>query len=154
MKKKSKYKPRAIIYDAMHYILSGFKPLHQVDDECIKLKMRNHDAMLALSSGSGSIAVMNVLIDAMNMAEALARSCKLGIDWIDDINDASEALHSVAQRGLTTGRFVCKGPELTSLNLAMEVHDAQLDACTIAQLDSAVKLVRSEIQHKRARAIA
>lgn len=153
MKKKSKYKPRTIIADAMHYVLSGFKPLNQVDDEAVKLKIKNHDALLALSSGNGSVAVLDVLIAAINMSEALARSSKLGIDWIDDIAHASDALHSVAVRGLSTGRFVCKGPELTAINLGMEVHDAQLDACTVAQLDAALKLVVHEIRHKRAKVI-
>lgn len=153
MRKKSKYRPRAIITDALHYVLSGFKPLNQVDDEAVKLKIKNHDALLSLSSGNGSIEVLDVLIAAMNMAEAMIRTSKLGVEWATEIRQASESLHAVCVRGLNTGRFVCKGPELTALNIGMDVHDAQLDACTVAELDASLKLVKQEIRLKRATVI-
>jgi len=35
----------------------------------------------------------------------------------------------------------------------MDVHDAQLDACTVAELERALNLVEQEIRHKRARFI-
>jgi hypothetical protein len=35
----------------------------------------------------------------------------------------------------------------------MEVHDAQLDACTVAELESAIKFVYEAIKHRRARPI-
>lgn len=153
MRKKSKYKPRAIIADALHYVLSGFKPLSKVDDEAVKLKIKNHDALLSLSSGNGSIEVLDILIAAMNMAEAMIRTSKLGVEWASEIRQASESLHAVGVRGLNTGRFVCKGPELTALNIGMDVHDAQLDACTVAELDASLRLVKQEIRLKRATVI-
>ena len=39
------------------------------------------------------------------------------------------------------------------MNLAMDIHDAQLDSCTVAELERALHLVEQEIRHKRARII-
>jgi hypothetical protein len=50
-------------------------------------------------------------------------------------------------------RFVATGPELKAINLAMEIHDAQLDASTVRQLEQALDIVQEDIIYKRARAI-
>jgi hypothetical protein len=52
-----------------------------------------------------------------------------------------------------TGKFILSGPELNSLNLAMEVHDAQLQETTISQLERAMDIVEQDIRGKRARPI-
>ncbi len=59
----------------------------------------------------------------------------------------------MAKRGLERSRFLFTGPELTSMNLGMEIHDAQLDACTVQQLERALDFVARELIAKRARAI-
>ena len=35
----------------------------------------------------------------------------------------------------------------------MEIHDAQLDACTVRQLEQALDIVKEDVIHKRARQI-
>ena len=45
------------------------------------------------------------------------------------------------------------GPEMKSINLGMEIHDAQLDACTVQDLEKAMEIVTDCVVHKRARAI-
>jgi hypothetical protein len=60
----------------------------------------------------------------------------------------------MGKRGLANGdRFLFTGPEMQAVNLAMDVHDAQLDECTVAELEKALNLVANEIKHKRARMI-
>ena len=41
-----------------------------------------------------------------------------------------------------------------ALNLGMEIHDAQLDTCTVEQLEKALEFVAREIRARRAREIA
>jgi hypothetical protein len=43
---------------------------------------------------------------------------------------------------------------MTAVNTGMEVHDAQLDACTVAELERAMELVKSEIRARKVRVIA
>ena len=41
-----------------------------------------------------------------------------------------------------------------AINEAYEVHDAQLEVCTIAQLEKALDIVNAEIKARKARVIA
>jgi hypothetical protein len=59
----------------------------------------------------------------------------------------------MGRRGVETGKFILRGPELTSFNLAMEIHDAQLDACTVAELERAIEFVEKVVKNKQARPI-
>lgn len=154
MRKRSKYKPKGVRLDVMAWVKSGMLPVSQVQDAAINLKIKNHAALAAITQGKAVRDDLDVLIAAMNVTEALARN-NIGKDWATEIRAAQDAVVSMARRGLERGdRFLFTGPELTAVNLAMEVHDAQLDACTVAELEKALHLVEQEIKHKRARAIA
>jgi hypothetical protein len=60
----------------------------------------------------------------------------------------------MAQRGVNKGNlFRFTGPELTAMNIAMEIHDAQLDNCTIQELEKAMDLIQQTIRNNKARAI-
>ena len=61
----------------------------------------------------------------------------------------------MASRGVAADwRFVFKAAELTAVNLAMEVHDAQLDAVNVGQIIAATELVRAIKRSGAARVIA
>jgi hypothetical protein len=60
----------------------------------------------------------------------------------------------MGKRGLKQGdKFLFTGPEMQAVNLGMDVHDAQLDDCTVKQLEDALKIVDREIRYKRAKMI-
>ena len=60
----------------------------------------------------------------------------------------------LSRRGINReDRFVAKASELTAINYVMELHDAQLEITTIAQLEKALDMVVLEIKSRRARAI-
>jgi hypothetical protein len=52
-----------------------------------------------------------------------------------------------------TGKFILRGPELIALNLGMEIHDAQLQECTVTELEQAVDYVAAIVRSKQARAV-
>jgi len=142
-RKKSKYRPRQVLTDPLAWVLNGLKPLTTAKDEYIKLCTKNHGAMTAMAQGTGSRGDVDVLIAALNMTEALylVRE-RLGSDWKDEIKAAQDALLSMARRGVARGnRFLFTGLELQAVNLGLEVHDAQLSACSIGQLEEALRLV-------------
>lgn len=143
MKKKSKYKPKPVYANAVEWVISGLKPLNQVADEAIKVKIKNHDAMLKLTQGTADILDMDTLVRASNMSISLERSQKLGTDWRDELEAAKQALVSVIERGQKTARYVCKGPEMAAINLMMEVHDAQLDNATVSMLEKALVYINN-----------
>lgn len=155
MRKRSAYRPRPVLQDPLSWVVNGLKPLASVKDEHLKLLSKNHAAMDEIVQGRGTKAHMDVLIAAVNMAEALYRvRSGLGRDWASEIRAGQDALLAMARRGVARGdRFVFTGPEILAVNTVLEVHDAQLSECTIAELESAIGIAKQEIRAKRARVI-
>lgn len=154
MRKRSKYKPKGVRLDVMTYVRSGLMHIDDVKDAGVTLKIKNHASMASLVKGEGTRDDVDVIIGAMNVAEALALNGK-GKDWWSEIRDAQNAILSLAQRGLRhDDRFVFTGLELKAINLGMDIHDAQLTECTVKELEDALNLVTREIKLKRARVIS
>jgi hypothetical protein len=153
MRKRSKYKPKPVLPDPLNWVLSGFKPLRDMN-EATTLRIKNHDALLQITQGTGGRAQIDILIAAMNMAEAFYRvNPMLGLEYADEIREAQDAIVAMSRRGLAKGSFLFTGLELQAMNTGMDVHDAQLDACNVGELDKALALVHAEIKNKKARAI-
>ena len=153
MRKRSKYKPRKVFSDPVAWVINGFKPMSE-SGEAVSLKIKNHLALSDITQGQGDKNKVDVLIAAMNMAEALhIVNPQLGKEYAPEIKSAQDAIYMMAKRGVAKGRFVFTGPEMQAMNTGMEVHDAQLDACTIGELEAAIKYVYEAIKHRRARAI-
>jgi hypothetical protein len=153
MRKKSKYKPRPILRDCMAFIKTGFEPVRN-QSETLTLRMKNHASLEEITKGRANKGHVDIMIVALNMTEALAMVREdLGADWRTEIRAAQDALFAMAQRGVATGRWLFTGPELTAVNLAMEIHDAQLDACTVDELQKAIELSKRIIRAGKARVI-
>ena len=153
MRKRSKYRPRKVFADPVAWVINGFKPMSE-SGEAVSLKIKNHLALSDITQGQGNKDKVDVLIAAMNMAEALhIVNPALGKEYAPEIKAAQDAIYMMAKRGVAKGRFVFTGPEMQAMNTGMEVHDAQLDACTIGELEQAIKYVYEAIKHRRARAI-
>lgn len=153
MRKRSRYRPKGVIMDTISHVLGGFAPVRE-HGRAVTLKIKNHQALASMVAGTGSRDDIDILIAAMNVAEALAIVADLGTEYRAEITAAQDAIVSMGRRGIAKSRFLFTGPELTAMNLGMEIHDAQLDACTVGQLERALDFVARELRAKRARAIA
>ena len=153
MKKRSKYRPRRVILDPVSWVISGMKPVSSTS-EAVGLKIKNHQALLEVTQGNADRNSVDILIAAMNMAEALyVVNPDLGKQYATEIKAAQDAIFHMARRGVEKGKFLFTGLEMQAINTGMEVHDAQLDTCTIAELETAIKFVYEAIKHRRARPI-
>ena len=153
MRKRSKYRPKGVRIDNIAYVMSGIQKFDDVDT-ALTLRLKNHTALDLLCTGKATKAHIDILIGAFNMVEALARlRDEMGADWVKEIQQAQDALLAVAQRGVATEHFICRGPEMVALKLAMEIHDAQLDAATVLDIERAVDLIEKEIRGGKARPI-
>lgn len=155
MRKRSKYKPKPQLPNPVQWVLSGFQPMRE-NEHAVSLKIKNHQAMFDMTAGEANRDTVDVLIAAMNMAEALAtvNYDKLGGHLLREIDAAQDALHAMGKRSLAKGVFRLTGPELVAMNTGMEIHDQQLDTCNIAELEQAIDLVASHIRNRKARTIA
>jgi hypothetical protein len=107
--------------------------------------------MNSLRTGQATRREIDAIIDAMNVAEALAKR-GAGADWLDEIQAAQDKLLDLARRGVANEyRFIARGEELKALNLGMEVHDAQLEAVTVRELELAMADVMENLRLKKMR---
>jgi len=153
VKKRSKYRPRKVFSDPVAWVINGFKPISSTG-EAVNLKIKNHQALFDVTKGDGERQSVDILIAAMNMAEALhIINPELGKEYAPEIKAAQDAIFNMAKRGIEKGKFLFTGLEMQAINAGMEIHDAQLDACSISELESAIKYVYEAIKHRRTRQI-
>jgi hypothetical protein len=154
MRKKSSYKPRPVRADNLNWILAGMKKVGTLPSAGLELKLKNHQALDSILKGEGTRDHMDVLISAVNICEALVRvRDDLGLDWANEIRAAQDALYTMAKRGAEKNRFAFTGPEMTAMKLVMDVHDVQLDNCTVKEMEKALFIVYEEVRLKKARPI-
>ena len=137
MRKKSNYRPKGVIRDVMGWIKGGMTRMSANKNAMLVLKARNHGALRALVMGEATKADIDELVSAYNMTTTLA-AMGIGEDLGLEIRRGLDALYAIASRG---GRFICRAEEITALNLAMEVHDAQLEVATVAEVQEAIGIV-------------
>lgn len=145
---RKKYRPKPVRTDTITYVLSGIRPFANVTYGTT-LRIKNHDALDKLRRGEADKETIDILIGTYNVAEGLVRQ-NIGDEYREELRAGQDALLAVARRG---GNFILKSEELNALNLAMEIHDAQLDVCTVVELERAIDIVQEDIIHKRARSV-
>ena len=154
MKKKSKYKPRGVRYDNMSWLIAGMKKVGTLPTAGVALKLKNREALDSILTGQGSKEHVDVLISAVNMTEAMTRiRDDLGRDWAQEIRAAQDAVYAMGVRGYERGSFLFTGPEMTAVKLIMDLHDSQLDDCTVREMEQALFIVEEELRMRKARSI-
>ena len=154
MKKKSKYKPKGVRFDNMSWIIAGMKKVGTLPTAGVALKLKNHEALDSILKGQGTKEHVDMLISAVNMAEAMTRvRDNLGRDWVEEIRAAQDAVYAMGVRGYEKGSFLFTGPEMTAVKLIMDLHDSQLDDCTVKEMEQALFIVEEELRMRKARAI-
>lgn len=148
MRKRSKYRPRAVLANPLGYVLESLTPIAAMDKYFIELKIKNHLALTHLTQGEADRADIDTLVAAINITEALYR-LGFGREYGDVVAEGLGALRSVGKRGADTGKFILKSTEMNALNLAMELHDAQLEIITLRDMEKAIALVKEEFRQRK-----
>jgi hypothetical protein len=77
----------------------------------------------------------------------------IGVDWLDELLEAQNALNSMATRGVSGKSFLFTGPEMKLVKVALAVHDEQLKVCTVKELEKALDIVEDFIRLGKAKKI-
>jgi hypothetical protein len=124
--------------DPLSYVINGFLPLREATIEVTRLRVINHGSLHSIVNGKGTkddaLALHHAMITTASLAEI-----GTGGEYLDQIHQAHQAIAALILRGAKTGRYLFTGAELTAVNHAMEIHDAQIDACTIVEFEKAIK---------------
>lgn len=154
MRKRSSYRPKGVRMDNMTWVQAGMKKVGALPEAGIGLKLKMRKALELIFGGHGTRDDVDVLIYSFNIAEALILvRADLGRDWAEEIRAAQDAIHSMGVRGHLKNRFLFTGPEMAAVKLVADVHDKQLDDCTVKEMEKASFIVSEVIRMKKARAI-
>ena len=153
MRKRSKYKPKGVRLDAMHWVVSGMTKVSAKESEYVTMHLKNMSALDSLTKRTATRQEADIIIGVINVAEAL---CMLGVgsEYRQLVLDASSALYAVCKRSLELNdRFVCRGEELSAIKTGYEVHDAQMEVATLAMLDKALDTIAATLKQKKGKII-
>ena len=149
VRKKSKYKPRQVLQNPLGFVLENITPITQHEDYLLNLQLKNSSAMERLLKGNATKKDMNTLIAMSNITEAL-QMMGFGTEYKEVGVDGREALIGIIMRAVKILRFTPTGKEIQSLNMLMELHDAQMDVITVKSMDEAINLAKKQIILRRA----
>ena len=153
MRKRSKYKPKGVRIDALNYVITGLTKVSGKESEYVIMRLKNMSALDSLVKGTANKQEIDIVIGVINVAEAL---CELGFgkEYHQLVLDASSALFDVCKRSFDLDdRFVCRGHEIAAIKTGFEVHDAQMEVCTIADLEKALNIIAAVLSAKKAKVI-
>ena len=147
MKKRSKYRPRRVLLDTMAFVQESLTPVAKHDNYLLDLKIVNSMAMASLMKGTATKRDMDVLVAMSNIVEALYE-LGFGRQYQDVATEGRYAILSIVYRAVERLRFVPTGEDVKRLNTLMELHDAQMDAITIVDMERAISLAKRRISSK------
>lgn len=140
MRKRSKYKPRGVIYDTMTFVTKGISRLVENTEDDLKIRIRSKLGFQKISDGNGTMKDLDSLVAAANMTTALSRTH--GSDWKVEIRAGVDAIEAIQLRLAKWGKVQATPAELTAIKLLRDIHDAQLDAATVIDLEKALVIAQ------------
>ena len=143
-RKRSSYRPRPILRDTMAWVKESLTPISETGDQNVTLRLRNHIAFNAVLTGTATVADLDILIAVSNMATALTR--QHGVDWQEEIRAAADAIEDIQKRYYKWHKVQATPAELNAVALLLEIHDAQLDASRIMDLDKALQIAKQKVR--------
>lgn len=113
--------------------------------------LRNREALDDLMRGGQcGTQVLDEFIEALNMTEALARIGH-GAQYMAEIRAGLDAMFDASRRFAKQQSFAFLNGELEAVRTALEVHEAQMEIATVAEIEKARLIVVDEIASRRAR---
>ena len=142
-KPRKKCRPKSKLTNPMAWLLEGFSPVEKQSEYMLKLRLVNANALDSLVRGIAVSKHINDLLAAHNMSVALVH-LKLGEDYAHLLEPAYNAFMATIERYKSVGKFVCRGPEIAAIKDLMELHDAQLSACTLERFEEGINIANAK----------
>lgn len=144
MRKRSAYRPKAVIKNPIGYVMESVTPIRCDKNRILDLRIKNSQAMVALLQGYATKNDMDVLVALSNMCEALI-DFGFGKEHKETSINGREALLKIIWRAVDKLKFIVTGQEIQALNKMMELHDAQMDVITLKDLEKAIHYVNKKV---------
>ncbi len=141
---RKRYRPKAVVADPVAWAVEGARPVTDNKPSAwLTARIKVHDALLRLMRGESTRDTLDVLVNVLNVSQAVRDVCRIGVEHVDELAAAHAALLAVCRR---PGHIGTSG-ELNAIRDLVELHDAQLALCSVRQFDLALNHVQSQLQH-------
>ena len=138
--RKKKFVSKWLKTNTLEIVADRIKPLEKQNTWLLDAKLRSSSALDALMHGLATRADIDQLKAAHNMAIGLQKF-DTGREYRSITKASKEAILSLAKRFQTTGRYVATGVEIKALQELLELHEAQLEICTVGEVQKAYEYV-------------
>ena len=146
-KRNKKYRPKPVMHDNMAFVMSGMARFTSLKDQALSIMLKHRLALEALRTGRAAKHDIDKLIGIVNLAEALAEHDR-GAEYLPDIHAAQAQLKALAARGAERGmRFIMNAEQWAALKHILDIHEAQLDAATVYDIERSYDLVMKRFRH-------
>jgi hypothetical protein len=139
-RKRSSYRPRAVIQDTMGYIKQGHELMSEDTPTYMRIKARMHGAIVALNADTADVHDLNTLISVSNIATGY-KNIDLGRDYEQEIRIGAHAVAAVRERLVKWKKVQATPAEREAISLLVDICDAQIDASTRADFEKARAVV-------------
>ena len=143
-KTRKKYRPKPISNNTINYVIGGFKKLD--DEHMVNVQSKNSAAFWCICNGAGAKEHFDVLVGMSNMAKVLCETQFNG-QYMEILRAGQDALEQLGKRYLKLKKFVLTGDERNALNDVMDVHEAQLKALRVVDIERAYQEVQRRLRH-------
>ena len=143
-KRNKKYVPRAIVQNPLNFFLGGLKRIDE--DHLVELNSKNHAAMLCICNGSGTKEHFDQLTGMQNMALVLTEM-HFDNQYLELLYAGRDALHSLGERFRKHNKFVLTGDEMQKINNVLEIHEAQLVALRVIDIERGYDEIQRRLKH-------
>ena len=144
MRKRSNYKPRGLIVDTMAWLKQGMQKVTALSDADATMRLQYEMSLDAVITNTATTRDLNILVSTANMTTALAR--KHGADWREEIRAGVDAIEAMQHRLSRWKKVQATAPELEAIKLLMRIHNAQLDAARVADIEAALVIAERGAQ--------
>lgn len=141
-KPAKKYRRRHILRNSVEHVVVGLNP--PSDALRTELLLHAHLSLQAVTHGTGTDDDWDQLTNVLNVSAVLAEGGVGGM-YLEDLRQAQTAHAMCGKRKLAKGRFGYSGAELQQMKYAVDIHEAQLQAATVAHLEQALDEVERRL---------
>lgn len=135
-KPRRKYKPKPINPSALVDAVASRQPMERAKQQDVSIVA--HQAMRALVSGDGTEFDVEHLAVATNLSMLLTE-LGVGREYLAVAIAGQEAVVRCRARAERTGKWGLDGPAIAAIDLALELHDQQVEIATQAQMSAAIR---------------
>lgn len=146
MRKRSSYRPKRNAQNPVAIAITRVSKVTSFDDDYTVMSARIELALHMLTTGKATAVEIKDLINMSNMAQALKRQ-GYGTEYAAELHAGATAVENISLRhAARTKGYVATGPELMALRAMVEIHDAQLAAVTVGELQAGIETVNKKVK--------